>query len=121
MVKKLLCLIFLLTLSNTVFAQDDQDARDLEILEKAVVGIRDIVASPNPFSVTTRIRFVADGEYEMDFLVKDLLGNTIHSRKLVTKKGHNTIPFFREDLESGIYIYSLKTESKVISKRIVIK
>ena len=121
MVKKLLCLIFLLTLSNTIYAQDDQDARDLEILEKAAVGIHDIVASPNPFSVTTRIRFVADGEYEMDFLVKDLLGNTIHARKLVTKKGNNVIPFFREDLESGIYIYSLKTESKVISKRIVIK
>ena len=121
MVKKLLCLIFLLTLSNAVFAQDDQDARDLEILEGAMMGIHDVVASPNPFSVTTLIRFFSDEEYEMDFIVKDRLGNTIYSKKLTTKKGHNTIPFFRDDLESGIYIYSLKTKTKVISKRIVIK
>jgi hypothetical protein len=121
MVKKLLCLIFLLTLSHTVFSQDDQDVRDLEILEGALMGIHDVVASPNPFSVTTRIRFFSDEEYEMDFLVKDLLGNTIYSKKMTTKKGHNTIPFFRDDLESGIYIYSLKTKTKVISKRIVIK
>ena len=119
--KKLLCFLFLLTFTTTVFAQDDQDARDLEILEGALNGIHDVVASPNPFSVTTRIRFVADEEYEIDFLVKDLLGNTIHARKLKCDKGHNSITFYRDELESGIYIYSLKTKTKVISKRIVIK
>lgn len=95
--------------------------KDLEILENALSGIHDVMASPNPFSVTTRIRFYADEEYDMDFLVKDLLGNTIHAEKLKTKKGHNSIPFYRDELESGIYIYSLKTKTKVISKRIVIK
>jgi len=121
MVKKLLCLFFILTLSNSVFSQDDQDLKDLEVLESALIGIHDVMASPNPFSVTTRIRFMADEEYEMDFIVKDLLGNSIYTKKLTTKKGANTIPFFRDELESGIYIYSLKTKTKVISKRIVIK
>ena len=120
MVKKLLFFLFLLTFSTAIFAQDD-DAKDLEILTNALSGIHDVVASPNPFSVTTRIRFFADEEYEMEFLVKDLLGNTIHTEKLKTKKGHNSIPFYRDELESGIYIYSLKTKTKVISKRIVIK
>lgn len=120
MVKKLLVILFLLTFSTAVFAQDD-DVKDLEILENALNGIHDVMASPNPFSVTTRIRFFADEEYDMDFLVKDLLGNTIHAEKLKTKKGHNSIPFYRDELESGIYIYSLKTKTKVISKRIVIK
>jgi hypothetical protein len=120
MVKKLLAFLFLLTFSTAVFAQDD-DVKDLEILENALSGIHDVMASPNPFSVTTRIRFYADEEYDMDFLVKDLLGNTIHAEKLKTKKGHNSIPFYRDELESGIYIYSLKTKTKVISKRIVIK
>jgi len=93
----------------------------LEILQGALNGIHEVVASPNPFSVTTRIRFFSDQEYEMDFMVKDLLGNTMHSEKLKSKKGNNSIIFFRNELESGIYIYSLKTKSKIISKRIVIK
>ncbi len=120
MVKKLLSILFLLTFSTAIFAQDD-DSKDLEILQGSIDGIHDVVASPNPFSVTTRIRFIAEEEFEIDFYVKDLLGNTLHFEKVKTKKGSNSIPFFREELESGIYIYSLKTKSKVISKRIVIK
>ena len=120
MVKKLLAILFILTFSTAIFAQDD-DAKDLEILENALNGIHEVMASPNPFSVATRIRFLSDEEYEMDFMVKDLLGNTIHAEKLKSKKGNNSITFFRDELESGIYIYSLKTKTKVISKRIVIK
>jgi hypothetical protein len=120
MVKKLLSILFLLTFSTAIFAQDIE-SEDKNILEKSISGIHDVMASPNPFSVTTRIRFMADEEFEIDFFVKDLLGNTIHAEKVKTKKGSNSIPFYRDDLESGIYIYSLKTKSKVISKRIVIK
>lgn len=120
MVKKLLLITFLLTFSTAIFAQDD-DSIDKNILENSLSGIRDVMASPNPFSVTTRIRFKADDVFDIDFFVKDLLGNTIHTEKVKTKKGANSIPFYRDELESGIYIYSLKTKSKVISKRIVIK
>jgi len=112
MVKKLLAILFILTFQTAIFAQDD-DAKDLQILENALNGIHEIVASPN--------RFLSDEEYEIDFMVKDLLGNTIHAEKLKSKKGNNSITFFRDELESGIYIYSLKTKTKVISKRIVIK
>lgn len=120
MVKKLLFTLFLLTFSIAIFAQDE-DALDKAILEDSLSGIHDVLASPNPFSVTTRIRFQADEAFEIDFFVKDLLGNIIHSEKIKTKKGANSIPFYRDELESGIYIYSLKTKSKIISKRIVIK
>ena len=88
MVKKLLLILFILTFSTAIFSQDD-DARDRAILENSLNGINDVMASPNPFSVTTRIRFQADEEMEIDFFVKDLLGNTIHSEKVKTKKGDN--------------------------------
>lgn len=120
MVKKLLFTLFLLTFSTAIFAQDN-DALDKAILENSLSGIHDVIASPNPFSVTTKIRFQADEVIEIDFFVKDLLGNVIHYEKVKTKKGANSIPFYRGELESGIYIYSIKTKSKVISKRIVIK
>ncbi len=121
MVKKLLLfLLFLLTFSTATFAQDD-DLRDQQILNSADNSIHDIIASPNPFSVTTRIRFVADDVFDIEFYVKDLLGNSIHVQKVKTKKGTNSITFYREDLASGIYIYSIKTKTRIISKRIVIK
>ncbi len=120
MVKKLLLILFLLTFSTAIFAQDD-DALDKAILENSLNGIHDVVASPNPFSVTTRIRFQADEKMELDFFVKDLLGNTVYFQKYKTKIGANSIPFYRDELESGIYIYSIKSNSKIISKRIVIK
>ncbi len=119
MVKKLLSILLLFTFSTALLAQED--AKDLQILEGALLGIHEVVAAPNPFSVATRIRFLADEDFEIDFLVKDLLGNTVFSEKQKAKKGHNSITFFRDELESGIYIYSLKTKTKVISKRIVIK
>ena len=121
MVKKLLCTFFLIIFYTVAFAQKDQDALDKELLENSLIGIHDVVASPNPFSVTTRIRFQADEVMEVDFFVKDLLGNIIHAEKIKSKKGANSVPFYRDELESGIYIYSLKSKSVVISKRIVIK
>ena len=121
MVKKLLLfLFFLLTYSTATYAQDD-DVMDQQILNSADNTIHDIIASPNPFSVTTRIRFIADEVLDIEFHVKDLLGNTIKSEKIKTKKGANAITFHREDLATGIYIYSIKTKTKIISKRIVIK
>ncbi len=119
--KLLLFFIFLLTFSTSVFCQNDDDVRDRQILEQAANEVHDVVASPNPFSVTTRIRFFADTEIELEFFVKDLLGNTVFSKKLKTKKGANSIAFYRDELASGIYIYSLKSKTKIISKRIVIK
>jgi hypothetical protein len=122
MVKKLLLfLFFLLTFSSVTFAQDDDDVRDKQILEAADTRIHDIVASPNPFTVTTRIKFLADDEFDIEFFVKDLLGNRIFYKKIKTRKGINTITFYRDDLVSGIYIYSIKTKSKIVSKRMVIK
>lgn len=121
MVKKLLAIfILLITFSEAITAQND-DVLDREILEASLSGVHEVVASPNPFSVSTRIRFMADEEMEIEFFVKDLLGNTMHSEKFKTKKGANSISFFRDELAPGIYIYSIKTKTKIISKRIVIK
>lgn len=117
MAKKLL-LILIVTFSLTTFAQQKEDK---DIAENPSYVIRDIVASPNPFSVTTKIKFYADARFKIEFSVKDLIGNTVHFQKYTTKKGTNYIPFYRDKLDSGIYIYSIKTNSEIISKRIVIK
>ena len=118
MVKKLLLFILLVSISSAVFSQQRQDD---EVPLVMVTVIKDLVASPNPFSVTTKIKFQAEAVFEIEFSVKDLIGNVVYLQKYTTKYGLNTIPFFRDKLDSGIYIYSLKTNSEIISKRIVIK
>jgi len=117
MVKKLLLFIFLVTISSSVFSQQEKNV----VVARDSVIIKNIVASPNPFSVTTKIKFHASSVFEVEFLVKDLIGNVVHFRKYTTKHGANTIPFYRQELDSGIYIYSIKTSTEIISKRIVVK
>lgn len=117
MIKKLLFLFFLSTFSLSALAQQNETSDKTE----SVALIKDIIATPNPFSVTTKIRFIAISEFEVEFSVKDLIGNVVYIQKYTTKKGANSIPFYRDKLDSGIYIYSIKTNSEIISKRIVIK
>jgi len=117
MAKKLL-FILIVTLSTTVFAQQEESNI---IVKDTTMILKDIVASPNPFSVTTKIKFHAYRSFELEFTVKDLIGNTVYFKKYTTKKGANYIPFYRDKLDSGIYIYSIKTNTEVVSKRIVIK
>lgn len=117
MAKKLL-FILIVTLSTAVFAQQQESN---VIVKDTTMILKDIVASPNPFSVTTKIKFHAYRSFELEFTVKDLIGNTVYFKKYTTKRGANYIPFYRDKLDSGIYIYSIKTNNEVVSKRIVIK
>ena len=118
MVKKLLLFIFLISISSAAFSQQQKG----NIVEKdTTMVLKNIVASPNPFSVTTKIKFHTNAAHEIVFSVKDLIGNTVYSKKYTTKVGSNTISFYRDKLDSGIYIYSIKTSTEIISKRIVVK
>jgi len=118
MVKKLLLIIFMVTISSAVFSQQHEKS---SVVQKKTTGLKDIVASPNPFSVTTKIKFHAASRFVIEFSVKDLIGNVVYLKKYTTKKGINIIPFYRSNLDSGIYIYSIKSNSEIFSKRIVIK
>ena len=55
------------------------------------------------------------------FSVKNVLGKTVYRKKITMKSGKNTIPFYKNDLPTGMYIYSIQNKKKTISKRFVIK
>ena len=118
MVKKLLLFILLVSLSSAVVSQQSEKNG---ISSDSGNFVKEIVASPNPFSVTTKIKFQATAVFEIQFSVKDLIGNTVYTQQYTTKVGTNSIPFYRDKLDSGIYIYSIKTNTEIRSKRIVIK
>lgn len=106
MIKKLL-LIAILLISSFSFSQSKAKEK--------------LVASPNPFSNNTTIYFNTNNNQEVILSVKNILGKTVYKEKVKVVSGKNAIPFYRNDLKSGMYIYAIQSRDKIISKRFVIK
>jgi hypothetical protein len=119
--KHLLPFIFLM-LGFTALAQEIETEGDKDSI--AVVQqlpLHDISAYPNPFTVKTTISFKSEISQEIFFEIKNVLGKSVYQTKINTQIGLNQIHVFRENLPVGMYIYTLQTETDVISKRLVIK
>lgn len=104
--KKLLLILFI-SVSSIVFSQE--------------LTIEKLTAAPNPFKTQTNIAFTSNVNENVIFIVKNVLGKTVHRTTYKTKIGKNKIPFSKGNLETGIYIYSIRTKKKIISKRFVIQ
>ncbi len=113
--KKLL-LIALLFISASAFAQQTQKNENAN--QKTILKV---TSSPNPFTSATRITFYNKKDQKVVLTVKNLLGKTVYTFAIDSKKGTNSIPFYRDGLVSGIYIYSIQTDEEIISKRLVIR
>ena len=113
--KRLVYIILFLLISLNSFAQKDSKATI------TATNISKINVYPNPFNDKTTINFYSSERGTVAFIVQDLLGNVIKSENILLTVGKNTIPFHKNKLAAGIYIYTLKTKGKFISKRFVIK
>lgn len=118
--KKLLLISFLLFFTFS-FAQQDENTNSVSNLQVRLTTISSMSAYPNPFSVKTRVNFLSTIEQLVEFNVKNLLGKTVYREIVSTKIGYNTILFYRNDLIKGMYIYSLQTETELISKMMIIR
>lgn len=118
--KKLLLITFLLF---TTFSFAQQNEKDANVIKnsKQQATLSSVSAYPNPVSVATKINFQSTKEQLIEFTVKNLLGKTVYLEQVNTKIGYNTIPFNRNDLIKGMYIYTLQTKNEVVSKRLVIR
>lgn len=112
---KKLIYILILIFSVSAFSQEKPK------IETSKNIISNIIVSPNPFTEKTNIIFYGTSKGNINFIVQDLLGNIIYSEQIVTSLGKNNIPFYRNKLRAGIYIYTLKTKNEMISKRFVIR
>ncbi len=84
-------------------------------------SIEDLSAIPNPFSNSTKISFIATSNSNVFFTVRNVLGKTVFRKSIKAKSGKNFIPFYKNDLPTGIYIYSIQDKKYNISKRFVIR
>lgn len=105
MIKKVLFILFLL-ISTIGFSQK---------------SLTKLSAVPNPFVLETKITFVSDSNQIIVFSVKNVLGRTIYTRRHKITKGKNSILFSKNDLRSGVYIYTIQNSKELVSKRFVIK
>ncbi|WP_372744727.1 T9SS type A sorting domain-containing protein [Lutibacter sp.] len=117
--KKLL-IILLLFCSSFGFAQQTTNNAALN-KNQNIETISVLSASPNPLSIKTQISFVSNKGQLIEFSVKNLLGKTVYNERIEVSVGNNSIQFNRNNLPQGMYIYSLQTDTEIISKRLVIK
>ena len=76
---------------------------------------------PNPFNPTTAIKFSIPKTQNVSLKIYDVLGREIRSLlNEVMSLGEHTVNFNAEGLPSGIYIYVLRTESKVLTNKMML-
>ncbi len=63
--------------------------------------------SPNPFSESTTISFVASQSEENSFMVFNSIGELVYSEKIETNQGLNTKVLAADRLTPGIYFYRI--------------
>lgn len=118
--KKLLLITLLLFFSFSFAQQSEKNNGDV-IDNIPPATLLSVSAYPNPFSVDTSINFRSVKSQTIEFTVKNLLGTTVYAEQLNATAGYNAIPFNRNTLTKGMYIYSLQTDSEIVSKRLIIK
>jgi len=118
--KKLLLITFLLFFTFS-FAQQREKSDNAVVKKNQSTTLLSISAYPNPFNVKTRINFKSTKSQKVEFTVKNLLGKIVFVEQVNAKNGYNSIHFTRNNITKGMYIYTLQTDSEIISKRLVIK
>lgn len=76
---------------------------------------------PNPFNPVTTIRFEIPSSREIELSVFDMLGRKVKTLfEGTAPAGIMAVDFNAGELASGVYIYRLKTEEFVISKKLIL-
>lgn len=87
------------------------------------VGTEDFKVSqnvPNPFTNITTIEYSLTNATEVNFNVVNILGENVHMETIQAKNGKNLIKFDGTTLPAGIYMYTLETNGKKVTKRMII-
>jgi len=99
-----------------------RNSEELSFTGKEVVASYDLFQNyPNPFNPTTIISYQIPKEGFVTLKVYDLLGNEIKTLVNEYKNtGRYEMNFFASDLASGVYIYKIRVNDFVASKKLVL-
>jgi hypothetical protein len=76
---------------------------------------------PNPAKPITALKINSLKEFNTELFIYNALGVLVSEKKIQLNSGKNTIPLSLEGLSTGVYFVSLKSENKIITKRIVVE
>lgn len=117
MIKRLL-LLFIFLYSVSFYGQDNHGVKTSKQDQQT---ISQVSAFPNPFRIESKIIFTSNTSQIILFQVKNILGKSVFKKEIHAFPGKNTISFLKNEIASGMYIYSIQTKNSSISKRLVIK
>jgi hypothetical protein len=76
---------------------------------------------PNPFNPSTTISFSVPFSQKVELIVYDLMGRKVTTLfNSVAHAGITNVNFKADNLASGVYIYTIKTNNGMISKKLVL-
>lgn len=76
---------------------------------------------PNPFNPSTTISFSVPFSQKVELIVYDLMGRKVTTLfNSVAHAGITNVNFKADNLASGVYIYTIKTNNGIISKKLVL-
>jgi len=75
---------------------------------------------PNPFSNSTNIRFNSPNSQKIVLKIFDVFGKLLFSRDINAVKGKNNYYLSLNDFSSGVYIYELRGDDKVVRMKMII-
>jgi len=76
---------------------------------------------PNPFNPVTTISFSLPKREHVELTITNINGRLVKTLVNGTQQaGKHTVKFDGSDMASGVYLYTLKTEGKIITKRLTL-
>ncbi len=106
------------TLSAYVIDIRDSSEVSIYSIEKEVFAVSQNY--PNPFAKQTEISINSPKNTTAELDVYDVIGNQISSSLHNLNRGENAIIYKAENLVQGIYIYQVKVDNQVITRRMIV-
>lgn len=106
------------------------DNYQIEIQDGGSVNVKEVAAplevslgnpSPNPSNVSTSIPFELTANGSVQFVLYNMLGEMVERRTVNGKRGSNNLTVETQNLKSGIYLYSIQSGEKKITKRLMVQ
>lgn len=105
-------------MSGTIIVQDPVNVPDEEFYTDEFQLKQNY---PNPFNPATKISFVIPKESFVSIKVYDVTGNEITTLiNEVKKSGSYEVKFIAEDLPSGVYVYQLRADNFIQTKKMIL-
>ncbi len=101
--------------SDTVYVTFTYDFTTVGILEMTTSKNLLSIKGPNPANTHTEISYVLSGQKDARIIVTNMLGSKVKEINLSGNQNTLTVPV--KDLLSGVYVYSLVVDGKVMSSK----